>query len=202
MLRTHIDAADEIGEQARALLKSGRLVPDDLVNHLVGERIAAPDCRSGVILDGYPRTVNQAAVLLEIVKRRGFRPVVVHLVVDCDEIVARLSGRRQCPVCGTLYSLTTSPPKVSGICDLEGASLITREDDRETVIRERLGQYEQQTRPLLNYFQQAGVSAFEIDGAGASPQQIMRQICRSLASSGFIDESVLTREAVTTGVSR
>jgi len=80
--------------------------------------------------------------------------------------------------------------------------LITREDDREPVIRERLGQYEQQTRPVLDYFQQAGIPAFEIDGgAGASPEQIMRQICRSLVSSGFIDESVLAREeSVTSGV--
>ncbi len=202
MLRTHIDASDEIGEQSRALLRSGRLVPDDLVNRLVEERIAAPDCRSGIILDGYPRTVNQAAVLLEMVQKRGFRPVVIHLVVDCDEIVARLSGRRQCPVCGTLYSLTTNPPKISGICDIDGATLITRDDDREPVIRERLGQYEQQTRPLLNHFQQAGVSVFEIEGAAASPEQIMRQICRSLASSGFVDESVLARETVTSGVTR
>ncbi len=195
MLRMHINAADEIGEAARGLLKSGRLVSDDVVNRLVEERIAAPDCRSGIILDGYPRTVNQAAVLLEMMAQKDFQPAVIHLVVDCDEIVARLSGRRQCPVCGTLYSLTTHPPKVSGVCDLDGAALITREDDLEAVIRERLHEYEQQTRPLLNYFRDMAVPVFEIEAARISPAQIMRQICRTLASSGFVSESVAAGEA-------
>src|SRR5205085_6617330 len=135
--------------------------------------------RSGIILDGYPRTVNQAGVLLGLTQQHGFRPFVIHLVVDYDKIVARLSGRRQCPVCGTLYSLSTNPPRVAGICDLEGTTLVTREDDRESVIRERLNQYDMQTRPLLSYFRQVGVSVFEINGE-ATTAQIMRQICDSL----------------------
>ena len=186
MLRKHIDAQDGIGQQVVQLMKSGKLVPDELVNEFVETRIAEPDCRSGIILDGYPRTLNQAGVLLGMMGRYKFQPAVVHLVVDCDKIVARLSGRRQCPVCGTLYSLKTNPPKVAGICDLDGATLITREDDRESVIRERLREYESQTRPLLNYFQQAGVPMFEISGAGAPPDQIMRNICDALAKSGLI----------------
>jgi len=195
MLRTHIDAGDEIGERTRVLLRSGKLVSDDLVNQLVEARIAEPDCRSGIILDGYPRTVNQAAVLLEMMQKHGFRPAVLHLMVDYEKIVARLTGRRQCPVCGTLYSLTTHPPKIEGVCDLDGAMLVPRDDDRESVIRERLNQYDMQTRPLLNYFRQTGVPVIEIDGAAASPEKIMRQICESLASLGLIDASVLRREA-------
>jgi len=186
MLRAHIEAGDHVGNQARALLKSGKLVPDDLVNELVEIRIAEPDCRSGIILDGYPRTVNQAAVLLKLLGRDGFQTVVVHLIVDCEIIVARLSGRRQCPVCGTLYSLSTHPPKVAGVCDLDGATLVTRDDDRESVIRERLDQYKMQTRPLLNHFRDAGVSIFEINGGSASPEEITGQICDSLIFSGFI----------------
>jgi adenylate kinase len=195
MLRTHIDAGDDIGEQTRGLLKSGKLVSDDLVNQLVEARIAEPDCRSGIILDGYPRTVNQAAVLLEMMQQRGFKPAVIHLMVDHEKIVARLTGRRQCPVCGTLYSVTTHPPKVVGVCDLDGATLVPRDDDSEPVIRERLKQYDMQTRPLLNYFRETGVPVIEIDGAAASPKKIMRQICDSLASLGLIDPSVAAREA-------
>jgi adenylate kinase len=186
MLRTHIDAGDGIGKQIRRLIKSGKLVPDELVNELVKERIAEPDCRWGVILDGYPRTLSQTRVLVDLLAARGFRPAVVHLMVDCEKIVARLSGRRQCPVCGTLYSLKTNPPKVPGICDFDGAALITREDDRESVIRQRLSDYESLTRPLLDYFREAGVSIFEIDGAAAAPEEISRQICNRLVSSGLI----------------
>jgi adenylate kinase len=204
MLRTHIEAGDEIGKQTRGLLRSGKLVSDDLVNEMVRARITEPDCRSGIIFDGYPRTVNQAAVLLKIMQQNGFGPAVVHLMVDYEKIVARLTGRRQCPVCGSLYSLTTHPPKVEGVCDLDGATLVPRDDDRESVIRERLNQYDMQTRPLLNYFRQAGVPVIEIDGAAASPENIMRQICESLASLGLIGRSVLNREtpASEAGVTR
>lgn len=186
MLRTHIEAGDEIGKEAGRLLKAGKLVPDEVVNRLVEERIAEPDCRSGVILDGYPRTVNQARVLVDLMARRGFRPAVVHLVVDYERIVARLSGRRQCPVCGTLYSLKTNPPKVPGVCDLDGTPLVTREDDREEVIRQRLSDYESLTRPLLDFFRKAGVPVFEIKGAKGTPEDISAEICSSLASGGLI----------------
>ncbi len=184
MLRKHIDDGDEIGQRIRNLMKSGRLVSDELVNQLVDSRLSQTDCAEGLILDGYPRTLNQAAVLLKQIPGRGFKPVVIHLVVDYEKIVARLSGRRQCPVCGTLYSLTTNPPKLAGICDLDGAVLVTREDDRESVIRERLRQYEEQTQPLLDFFRSSGVPLLEIDGADAAPEQIVERICVSLADLG------------------
>lgn len=186
MLRTHIEAGDEIGNESERLLKAGKLVPDEWVNNLVEERLAQSDCRPGVILDGYPRTLNQAHVLMDLLGPRGFRPAVVYLMVDYEKIVRRLSGRRQCPVCGTLYSLKTNPPKVPGICDLDGADLVTREDDRESVIRQRLSEYESLTRPLLEYFRKAGVSILEMSGAGATPEQISAWICGALKSSGVI----------------
>ena len=186
MLRRHISEGDEIGRNVQHVMKSGRLVPDDLANQIVEERLRQDDCSSGVILDGYPRTLNQAGVLLEMMKRQNFEPAVVHLVVDYEKIVARLSGRRQCPVCGTLYSLTTNPPKSAGICDLDGAVLVTREDDRESVIRERLEQYELQTRPLLEYFRRVGVPMIEVDGQGSTPNEIMRHVCGALAATGLI----------------
>jgi adenylate kinase len=184
MLRTHIRAGDQIGLDSEGLIKSGKLVPDDLVNQLVEERLAAPDATAGVILDGYPRTIIQAGVLLELLKRNKLRPGVVHLMVDYEKIVARLSGRRQCPVCGTLYSLKTNPPKNSGFCDLDGTALVTREDDREEVIRERLHEYESRTRPILDFFRQAGVPMFEVKAEGA-PEEIGATICRSLSSEGL-----------------
>lgn len=196
MLRRHIEADDEIGQEISQLMKSGRLVSDELVNRLVEIRLSDPDCRSGVILDGYPRTLNQAAALLALLENRKFRPVVIHLVVDYERIVARLSGRQQCPVCGTLYNLTTNPPKVAGICDRDGATLVTREDDRESVIRERLNQYELQTRPLLDYFRQTGVAMFEIKGAGAKPEQILQTVLNALASVWLISAPELVAEPI------
>jgi len=187
MLRTHIQAGDAIGLESGRLLKSGKLVSDELVNRLVEERLAQRDCPSGIILDGYPRTVNQARVLRELLERFHYRSAVIHLMVDYEKIVARLSGRRQCPVCGTLYSLKTNPPEVAGICDREGATLVTREDDRESVIRERLNQYELQTRPILDFFREAGVPLFELQAADAAPDQIARQICDALGSAGLIE---------------
>ena len=189
MLRGHIAAHDEIGAQAQSLIKAGKLVPDEMVNALVRQRLAAVDCQPGVILDGYPRTVNQAKVLLELMELDGFRPSVVHLVVDYEKIVARLSGRRQCPVCETLYSLTTNPPKVAGICDREGATLVTREDDREAVIRERLHEYDEQTVPILNFFRASGVPLFEVNAGDVAPDQVRQRVCSHLVNAGVIREA-------------
>jgi adenylate kinase len=186
MLRDHIMAGDEIGKEAQRLIRTGNLVPDEMVNRLVRERLAAPDCRQGIILDGYPRTINQASVLLGMMNEDGIRPAVVHLMVDYEKIVARLSGRRQCPVCKTLYSLKTNPPKVAGICDLDGTALVTREDDREPVIRERLREYDLQTLPILEFFRKAGVPVIGMNAGYADPGQIGRQICDELVRSGLI----------------
>jgi adenylate kinase len=194
MLRSHIAAGDKIGLGVQGLMRSGRLVSDDLVNELVAERLREPDCQNGVILDGFPRTVRQAEVLLGMMRQYGMRPGVVHLMVDHGRIVARLSGRRQCPVCGTLYSIKTHPPKVSGICDLDGAELVTRDDDREDVIRERLLQYDLQTHPLLEYFRQAGIPMIETQGASRPPEQIMKAICDSLYAAGLIPVPVAVSE--------
>lgn len=184
MLRAHIQAGDTIGQQSNELIKSGRLVADETVNELVSQRLQEPDCLEGVILDGYPRTTKQAEVLLQFAGKFGFRPAVVYLEVDSERIVRRLTGRRQCPVCGTLYSLKTNPPKVAGVCDLDGAALITREDDRESVIRERLSQYESQTRPLLDYFESAGVPVRGVKGSSATPEEISGRVLDALRSAG------------------
>lgn len=189
MLRCHIARADKIGLAVEGLLRTGRLVSDELVNDMVEHRLAEPDSQSGVILDGYPRTVGQAEVLLGLIANHRFRAAVVHLLVDHGRIVARLSGRRQCPLCGTLYSNKTHPPKVPGICDLDGKTLVTREDDREEVIRQRLNEYERQTRPVLDFFRHSGVPMIETQGASKMPEEIMRSMCGALSEAGLIAAS-------------
>ncbi len=177
MLREHIEAGDELGKQVQAGMLAGMLVSDELVNCLVQHRIDRPDAAKGFILDGYPRTLQQAGAMHRLLVARNVEPVVIHLQVDYNKVIARLSGRRLCPVCGTLYSISSNPPKVAGVCDKDGATLITREDDSEGVIRQRLEEYARQTEPLMNYFRESGVTAFDIDGSEGSPQTISNRIC-------------------------
>ncbi len=181
MLRAHIDAGDELGQEVRAVMQAGMLVPDDLVNRLVEKRLQQGDTGPGVVLDGYPRTLQQAETLRDTLGRHGLAPVVIHLKVDYNEIISRLSGRRQCPLCGTLYNLTSNPPKVNGICYRDGTPLVTRPDDSEAVIRQRLEEYDLQTKPLLDYFQGSGVPFYEVDGIDDGPQEISKRICSLVA---------------------
>jgi len=171
MLRDRIARKDALGLEVEGILQSGGLVSDEIVNRLVAERIEQPDCEAGFILDGYPRTVNQAKVLTEV---PGIAPLVVYLKVDYNVIVARLAGRRLCPVCGTVYNLSREALKV---CKNDGSKLMIREDDREEVVRERLKAYETQTRPVLQFFRQAGYPCWEIEGdAPGGPPAIARRI--------------------------
>ncbi|MEX2264678.1 MAG: nucleoside monophosphate kinase [Bryobacteraceae bacterium] len=178
MLREHILADDAVGRRVKTLMQAGSLVPDDLVNSLVDERVTQPDCTRGFILDGYPRTRQQAMTLCGLLQGRGIDQVVIHLVVDYNIIIARLTGRRQCPVCGTLYNSISRPPKVPGICDLEGSALMLRDDDREPVIRERLDAYERQTRPLLEFFEASQTRMVQMDASHESPRALGEKICR------------------------
>ena len=176
MLRERVASGDEIGRSVASLMQAGELVPDQTVNHLVEERIEQPDCVNGFILDGYPRTVQQAQLLAELLVLRPIRTVVIHLVVDYNVIIARISGRRQCPACGALYGVSSSAPKVSGVCDLDGTALMVRDDDREEVVRERLRAYEQQTAPVLAYFKKSGIPCWNVAAADVPPQTIAQEI--------------------------
>jgi len=176
MLREHVQAQDELGLKIAEIMQSGQLVSDELVNELVEERIARPDCENGFILDGYPRTVPQAGMVEKLLDRKGFAPVVACLEVDYNKVVARLNGRRLCPQCGALYSLAKNAPNIAQICDYDGARLVVRDDDREEVIRARLEAYERQTKPVIEHFRQAGVALYEIDADG-SPQSVLKKVC-------------------------
>ncbi len=176
MLRERVASGDAVGLSVAALMQAGELVPDETVNHLVEERIEQGDCGNGFILDGYPRTVQQAKLLAELLVLRPIRTSVVHLVVDYNVIIARISGRRQCPSCHSLYGVTSNVPKNPGVCDKDGVKLIVRDDDREEVVRERLRAYEQQTAPVLAFFKKSGVPCYSVAAGDRAPQAIAKEI--------------------------
>src|ERR1700722_10680072 len=180
MLRERVAQGTELCLRVAAKMQSGALVLDDVVNEMVANRLSEPDAANGFILDGYPRTIPQAQFLSEWLDRRGIREVVIHLAVDYNSIIARLTGRRQCPLCGTLYNIGTRPPKVEGVCDLDGTKLVIRNDDREEVIRERLSAYERQTRPVLEYYRKAGRELLEVDASSHPPDVVFEKICQAI----------------------
>jgi adenylate kinase len=176
MLREHIAAGDGLGREVEATIQAGGLVPDETVNRMVADRIERADCKTGFILDGFPRTVDQARLLVGLLAAHQIRQVTVHLKVDYNVIVARLSGRRLCPTCGALYSVTSSAPTVSEMCDYDGRRLVIRDDDREEVVTERLRAYEKQTSPVLDFLRSAGYKVWDVDGADAAPAVIAKRI--------------------------
>jgi adenylate kinase len=180
MLRDEMERGSLLGRSVAGLMRAGKLVSDDLVNAMVVERISRPDCAKGFILDGYPRTIAQADKVQVLIEEAGAREVVIHLVVDYNEIISRMSGRRVCPVCGTLYNAASSPPIVNGICDLDGARLMVREDDREDVVRARLMEYDARTAPLVEYFRSSGRDMVEVNSGRQSPEEIFSQIRRGM----------------------
>lgn len=154
MLRAAVKNQTPLGIKAQEIMQQGGLVSDEIVLGIVEERLAQDDCRQGFVLDGFPRTIPQADALVQILQRTG-RAIehVISLEVDTDEIVKRLSGRRSCPACGKGYHVTYDAPKQAGVCDVCGAALVQRDDDREETVRNRLSVYEQQTAPLKDYYQ-------------------------------------------------
>ena len=159
LLREHIGRGTPLGLQARSIMARGELVPDDLMYGIVAERLREPDCRRGFVLDGFPRTANQAGWLDAFLENEVFDkesekcpPVVIQLLVDYTQLLLRLTGRRSCPTCGRLYNIHSQPPLVDELCDVDGSKLVIRNDDREEVISGRLAAYESQTRRVADYY--------------------------------------------------
>ncbi|HEX6972557.1 MAG TPA: adenylate kinase [Limnochordia bacterium] len=178
MFRAECKAGTPLGRRARAILARGGLIGDEIVNGMVAGRIEQEDCRRGFLLDGYPRTVDQAKFFGRVLEQRARpEPIVVHIDVPACELVARLTARRQCPRCLHIYNLLSQPPKVEGICDADGATLIHREDDCETAIRQRLDAYENQTGPVLGWY--GGGQVIRVDGR-AKPVEVSAHIERGL----------------------
>src|SRR5271165_6491923 len=174
ILRDNVARKTELGIKAKDIMGRGDLVPDELVCDMVADRLLQADCARGFILDGFPRTVRQAEWLdTQLGKMRAGKdaqgrhacapPVVIRLVVQYNQLLQRLTGRRSCPTCGLIYNVYFQPPKVQGICDVDGATLIQRRDDTEEVIAERLKAYEQLTLPLVDYYGSRG-RLIEVNG--------------------------------------
>jgi adenylate kinase len=180
MLRDRIRQGSGVSAAGVAKMQAGALVSDEVVNRMVQERVNEPDAAGGFVLDGYPRTIPQAEHLRKSLEGRGIAKVVIHLAVDYNIIIARLTGRRQCPRCGTLYNIASQPPRVDNLCDLDGEALVVRDDDRESVIRERLEAYDSQTRPVLEFFRGNGCRILEVDASNDPPDLVFEKIRQAM----------------------
>ncbi len=157
LLRHAVKEETILGITAKDFMHRGLLVPDELILDLIKERLEAPDCRQGYILDGFPRTITQEEGLSKLLSaRKETVNYVINFTLSAPEIISRLSGRRVCSKCGKGYHINFNPPQESNVCDLCGASLYQRTDDQPDIISKRLVEYEKQTAPLVNYYQKEG----------------------------------------------
>ena len=153
IFRANIKNGTELGRKAKAYIDAGALVPDELTIDLVMDRLVSDDCANGFILDGFPRTINQAKKLTEaLTKSSGEIDWAIDVEVPDEDIIDRMSGRRVCPSCGASYHIAHIPPKKEDICDHCGAELYIREDDKEETVKKRLAVYHEQTQPLIDYY--------------------------------------------------
>jgi len=164
LLRENVAQGTDLGMAAKAVMAKGELVSDDLVCDMVRQRLSQPDCKRGYILDGFPRTAAQAGWLDALLDDKLFDnsrptrawPIVISLDVDYNQLLLRLTGRRSCPTCGRIYNVHFQPPRVDELCDVDGTKLVTRNDDRLEVIQPRLAAYQEQTRPVADYYRRTG----------------------------------------------
>jgi len=167
LLRANVAQGTPLGKAAREVMQRGELVPDSLVNEMVALRLLEPDTNRGYILDGFPRTLPQASWLdgRLAAQTQGLPVVAVSLHVDYNQLLRRITGRRNCPVCQTIYNIYSNPPQRAGFCDVEGAALVQRADDTEKVFAERMRAYQAQTAPVIAHYRDLGRFA-EVEGDG------------------------------------
>jgi adenylate kinase len=163
MLREALKNQTELGKKAKAFMESGGLVPDDLVDAIVAERLQRQDCDRGFILDGYPRTIAQAEAVQKLFDKDGTKLLTLGVEVGDDELIKRLSSRWTCPQCGKMFNANLDPDKINGQCDECSTALVQRKDDTAEVIAERLQVYHETTQPLIQYYQTKDVY-IEVDG--------------------------------------
>jgi adenylate kinase len=165
LLRANVAEGTKVGKAAKEIMGRGELVPDSLVDEMVAVRLLEPDTARGYILDGFPRTLGQAQWLdARLAAQIESLPVVaVNIQVNYNQLLRRITGRRNCPVCQTIYNVYMHPPKQDGICDIEGAELVQRADDTEEVFKERMRAYEALTAPVVEHYRAQGRFA-EVDG--------------------------------------
>ena len=187
MLRGNVKEGTELGRQAQTFMDAGELVPDDLIVAMAGERLKENDAQDGFILDGFPRTIEQAKALDKQLTEMG-RRVTAALLVDVpdEEVVHRISGRRVCVKSGHNYHVDYDPPKLEGVCDQDGSRLIQRDDDTDDVVRNRLKVYHHQTEPLVDYYDDQGLMR-RIDGT-RSPAEVHDHIRAVIATLRMEDD--------------
>jgi adenylate kinase len=182
LLRQAVKEGTELGRQARAYMDRGELVPDELVTAMVAERLYHPDCASGFLLDGFPRSIAQAEALAAELTRSGKKlDGVVSIMVPRSELIERLSGRRVCRQCGAMYHERFDPPKRAGVCDKCQGTLYQRSDDNPETVDARLVVYERSTAPLLSYYRDRSL-LYEIDGRG-TPEEVGQRIIAVLKTA-------------------
>lgn len=165
MFRKAIKDETDLGKEAKSYMDRGELVPDEVTVGIVKERISEDDAKKGFLLDGFPRTIDQAEALNDIMSELGRNiDLVINIEVPEEELMNRLTGRRICEKCGTTYHLVFNPPKVDGICDIDGGKLYQREDDNPETVSNRLNVNVKQSKPILEYYNEKGVLK-NIDGA-------------------------------------
>ena len=164
IFRANIKNGTELGKKAKTYMDQGLLVPDELVCDLVVDRVKQEDCKNGYILDGYPRTIPQAESLDEALGQMGESlDYAINVDVPDEHIVNRMSGRRACVGCGATYHMVYAPTKKEGVCDVCGAELILRDDDKPETVQKRLSVYHEQTQPLIDYYKGKGILK-DVDG--------------------------------------
>ncbi|MCL0053155.1 adenylate kinase [Dehalococcoidales bacterium] len=179
LFRQALEQGSELGLQVKSYLEEGKLVPDEITIGMVLERLSAQDCKSGAVLDGFPRNLDQAEALDKALAQQGKTiDKVVYIKVSEEELLRRLGGRRICRDCQAPYHIISSPPRVWGKCDKCGGELYQRPDDTPEAIKKRLEVYLAQTAPLIDYYTQAG-KLLEIDGEG-SIDEVGRKIIKAL----------------------
>ncbi|HZS05751.1 MAG TPA: adenylate kinase [Blastocatellia bacterium] len=156
ILREMAKAETPLGQQIRATQAAGRLVSDEVLAEVIRTRTSQPDCANGYILDGYPRTLNQARSLEDLAREQGREIRVIKLNVQLDALMQRLTGRRTCPTCGEIYNIHLKPPRQEGLCDRDGTPLAHRSDDKEETVLTRVTTYENATKPLTEHYEQSG----------------------------------------------
>ena len=164
MFRAAVKEGTELGKKAKACMDEGKLVPDEITIGIVEERLAKDDCKKGFLLDGFPRTVPQAEALDKILKKLGMKlDKVLNIEVPLDDLIDRAVNRRICKNCGATYNIKSNPTKVENVCDNCGGELYKRGDDNVEIMSNRLGVYEEQTKPLIDYYKKAQIYV-EVDG--------------------------------------
>ena len=182
LLRTGVAQKTPLGLEAQQYMTRGELVPDNVVIGLVAEKVASAECEKGFILDGFPRTVLQADALSAILQEQEVSlDRVMYFVIPREEVVRRLSGRRSCSACSSVYHVDYVPPKQDGRCDECGAELVQRNDDKRETVESRLVVYEEQTSPLIDYYQEKNILA-ELDGTG-SVEEVQGRLLAVLSRS-------------------